>query len=50
MRGDRAVRCVWSLHLPSPPAGRVLVVGAGRGAASMALAVERAWPMLRSKG
>jgi len=31
-------------HLPAPPAGRTLVVGAGKAAASMALAVERHWP------
>ena len=31
-------------HLPPPPKGRTLVVGAGKAAASMALAVERAWP------
>jgi glycerate 2-kinase len=31
-------------HLPPPPPGRTLVVGAGKAAASMALAVERAWP------
>jgi len=31
-------------HLPPPPAGRTLVVGAGKAAASMALAVEQAWP------
>jgi hydroxypyruvate reductase len=31
-------------HLPKPPAGRTLVVGAGKAAASMALAVERHWP------
>jgi glycerate 2-kinase len=31
-------------HLPSPPKGRTLVVGAGKAAASMALAVERHWP------
>jgi len=31
-------------HLPRPPAGRTLVVGAGKASASMALAVERAWP------
>jgi glycerate 2-kinase len=30
-------------HLPSPPRGRTLVVGAGKAAASMALAVERHW-------
>jgi hydroxypyruvate reductase len=32
-------------HLPAPPAGRTLVVGAGKAAASMALAVERHWPV-----
>ena len=31
-------------HLPSPPSGRTLVVGAGKAAASMALAVEQHWP------
>src|SRR5262245_61718865 len=31
-------------HLPSPPQGRTLVVGAGKAAASMASAVERHWP------
>lgn len=31
-------------HLPSPPKGRTLVVGAGKAAASMARAVELAWP------
>lgn len=32
-------------HLPAPPAaGRTLVVGAGKAAASMAAAVELAWP------
>lgn len=31
-------------NLPSPPAGRTLVVGAGKAAAAMALAVERHWP------
>jgi len=31
-------------RLPPPPPGRTLVVGAGKAAASMALAVERAWP------
>ena len=30
-------------HLPSPPRGRTLVVGAGKAAASMAKAVENAW-------
>ena len=35
------------LHLPKPPAsrtGKTLVVGAGKAAASMALAVEQHWP------
>ena len=31
-------------HLPHPPSGRTLVIGAGKAAASMALAVERHWP------
>jgi hydroxypyruvate reductase len=31
-------------HLPSPPKGRTLVVGAGKAAAAMALAVEQNWP------
>src|SRR5262249_36770721 len=31
-------------HLPAPPEGRTLVVGAGKAAASMALAVEQNWP------
>jgi hydroxypyruvate reductase len=30
-------------HLPPPPRGKVVVVGAGKAAASMAVAVERAW-------
>ena len=31
-------------HLPKPPKGRTLVVGAGKAAAAMALAVEQGWP------
>lgn len=31
-------------HLPSPPKGRTLVIGAGKAAASMARAVDLAWP------
>jgi len=31
-------------HLPQAPAGKTLVVGAGKAAASMALAVEQHWP------
>jgi len=30
-------------HLPQPPAGKTLVVGAGKAAAAMALAVEQNW-------
>lgn len=30
--------------LPTPPRGRTLVVGAGKAAASMALAIEQQWP------
>lgn len=32
------------LQLPEPPRGRTLVVGAGKAAAAMALAVEQHWP------
>jgi len=31
-------------HLPPPPRGRTVVVGAGKAAASMALATEKSWP------
>ena len=31
-------------HLPQPPAGKTLVIGAGKAAAAMALAVEQHWP------
>lgn len=31
-------------HLPSPPAGRCVVVGAGKASAAMAAAVDAAWP------
>ncbi|SFE69507.1 hydroxypyruvate reductase [Sulfitobacter brevis] len=31
-------------HLPEPPKGRCIVLGAGKAAAAMALAVEKAWP------
>ncbi|HZT52114.1 MAG TPA: glycerate kinase [Stellaceae bacterium] len=31
-------------HLPAPPAGRTVVVGAGKAAAAMARAVEAHWP------
>ena len=32
-------------HLPHPPKGRTIVVGAGKAAAAMAQAVENAWPV-----
>jgi hydroxypyruvate reductase len=32
-------------HLPTPPRGRTLVVGAGKAAAAMAAAVEAHWPL-----
>src|SRR6266566_4362261 len=31
-------------HLPRPPLGRTLVIGAGKAAAAMAVAVEQHWP------
>ncbi|NBW01378.1 MAG: glycerate kinase [Betaproteobacteria bacterium] len=38
-------RKIVAAHLPTPPSkGRTLVVGAGKAAASMAAAVESAWP------
>jgi hydroxypyruvate reductase len=36
-------RRILAPHLPSPPAGRTLVVAAGKAAASMAVAVEEHW-------
>jgi glycerate 2-kinase len=36
---------ILAAHLPRPPHGRTLVVAAGKAAASMSLAVERAWPL-----
>jgi hydroxypyruvate reductase len=38
------LQCLGPQHLPARPKGRTLVVGAGKAAASMALAVERHWP------
>jgi glycerate 2-kinase len=37
-------------HLPAPPTGRVLVLGAGKASAAMAAAVERAWPDVEMEG
>lgn len=34
-------------HLPDPPTGRTIVIGAGKAAASMAHAVEKHWPAAR---
>ena len=41
---------VLSRHLPPPPKGRCIVVGAGKAAASMAAAVEDAWPDIALTG
>ncbi len=41
---------VLAAHLPPPPTGRVLVLGAGKASAAMAAAVERAWPDARLEG
>lgn len=37
-------------HLPIPPSGRCVVVGAGKAAASMAAAVEMSWPAVDLSG
>ena len=37
-------------HLPALPKGRVIVVGAGKAAAAMAMAVEAAWPDVALSG
>ena len=41
---------VLAAHLPGRPRGRVVVVGAGKSAASMAAALESAWPDLAYSG
>ncbi len=43
-------RRVLAAHLPSPPAGRTIVVGAGKSAALMAAALEAAWPDVPVEG
>ncbi|HYF06261.1 MAG TPA: glycerate kinase [Acetobacteraceae bacterium] len=43
-------RVVLAPHLPAPPRGRVLVLGAGKSAAVMAQAVEAAWPHVALSG
>ena len=37
-------------HLPAPPRGRCVVVGAGKSAALMAAALEEAWPAMPLTG
>ena len=37
-------RVMLAAHLPEKPAGRCVVVGAGKSAAVMAAALEAAWP------
>ncbi len=43
-------RVVLAAHLPEPPKGRCIVVGAGKSAAVMAAAVEAAWPEVPLSG
>ncbi len=43
-------RMALARHLPEPPQGRCVVVGAGKGAASMAAALEAAWPNVALSG
>lgn len=42
--------CTVPAHLPAPPAGRTIVIGAGKAAASMAKAVEDHWPNDKIRG
>lgn len=37
-------------HLPPPPTGRVIVLGAGKASAAMAAALEKAWPDVDLRG
>ncbi len=41
---------VLAAHLPEPPSGRCIVLGAGKAAAAMAAAVEAAWPQADLSG
>jgi hydroxypyruvate reductase len=41
-------RCI-PPHLPAPPAGRLIVIGAGKASAAMAQAVEAHWPGPKSQ-
>jgi glycerate 2-kinase len=43
-------RVVLARHLPEKPSGRCIVVGAGKAAASMAAALEDAWPDVDMSG
>jgi hydroxypyruvate reductase len=43
-------RAMLATHLPQPPAGRCVVVGAGKSAALMAAALEAAWPAVDLSG
>jgi hydroxypyruvate reductase len=43
-------RVVLARHLPEPPSGRCIVVGAGKSAAVMAAALEDAWPEVELEG
>jgi len=43
-------RRVLAPHLPAPPRGRCVVVGAGKSAAVMAAALEQAWPDVPLEG
>lgn len=43
-------RRVLAAHLPAPPSGRTIVVGAGKSAALMAAALETAWPDVPLEG
>jgi len=41
-------RCI-AAHLPTPPTGRLIVIGAGKASAAMAQAVETHWPGPKSQ-
>lgn len=41
---------VLAQHLPEPPRGRCVIVGAGKGAGAMAAAVDAAWPDVQLSG
>jgi glycerate-2-kinase len=52
---DTAIRAadplaILAAHLPPPPRGRVVVIGAGKSASVMAAAVEAAWPEVALSG